>query len=401
MLTFLYIAGFTLFIYLFCSISYLLVVAVAGTLYRENLPPPAVEHARIAIVIPVFRDDEVVVNTVTEALGHDYPAELFDVIVVADSLRPETVNSLRLMGATVLEVAARMKARSIHAALSTLSSDRYQLVMILDADNIMRPGCLHLVNDYFQAGYKALQCHRTAKNEQNPVARLDAISEEINNHLFRLGPQALGFSAAPAGSGMAFETELLQSIFSYPPILDNPGEDREIDMQLLKRGIKMHFIPDAWVLDEKVASQDVFRKQRVRWLEAQWYHLGRFLEPDMKAIPRNRQYVNKLVQNLLLPRSLYMVVFMGIILLLLVRYISGKAFIYPIPGWWLSLLLFFAMTLCIAMPSRFFSSITIKSLLVLPALLLNMLKALFSVRRGRKEFLHTPKTYTKPLNEVE
>lgn len=401
MLTFLHIAGLILFIYLFCSISYLLVIAIAGMLYRENLPPPASRFARIAILIPVFKDDHVIEHTVSEALNHDYHEGLFDVIVIADSLKHSTIAKLRQMGATVLEVAAGMKARSIHAALSVLPDDKYSLVMILDADNIMKPDCLNLVNDYYQAGHLAIQCHRTAKNEQNPVARLDAISEEINNHLFRLGPQALGFSAAPCGSGMAFEIGLIRSIFDYPGILDNPGEDREIDMQLLKRGIRMHYIPDAWVLDEKVASHDVFQKQRVRWLEAQWYHLRRFLEPDMKGIKINRQYVNKLVQNLLLPRSLYMVVFSGIIVLLILRYATGKHFMFPIAGWWLSLLLFFVLTLCMAMPSRFFSSATIRALLALPLLIISMLRAVFSMQRSRKEFLHTPKSYTSTANHEE
>ena len=63
-----------------------------------------------------------------------------------------------------------------------------KLSMILDADNIMKEGCLESVNAAFQEGANAVQCHRTAKNQQTSVAVLDAISEEINNHLFRKGP---------------------------------------------------------------------------------------------------------------------------------------------------------------------------------------------------------------------
>ncbi len=394
MLTFIYFLGLLLFIYLFCSITYLLVVAIAGLMYREVQPPPATKQAKIAVLIPSFRDDHIIVHTASEVLRHNYPAELFDLTIIADSLQPETIQELRQMGVRVLEVQARMKSRSIHAALSRINEDQYELVMILDADNVMKADCLLLVNQYYQAGFRAIQCHRTAKNLQTNIALLDAISEEINNHLFRLGPQALGFSAAPSGSGMAFDTRLIKHIFSYRPILDNPGEDREIDMQLLKAGVKMHFIPEAWVLDEKVASHDVFEKQRVRWMEAQWYQVRRFLEPDMKGLPRNRQYVNKLVQNLLLPRSLYLVVFFVITTLVIVRYLTDQDFIFPLPGWWLSLLLLFLLTLAIAVPSRFYSSATVKALLSLPLLLVSMIRALLRIKKGRKEFLHTPKTFT-------
>ncbi|WP_290792426.1 glycosyltransferase [Flavihumibacter sp. UBA7668] len=394
MVTFLYIAGLLLFIYLFCSITYLLVVAIAGLMYRDEPIPAATEYARILILIPSFRDDHIIRNTVEEALNHNYPSSNFNVMVVADTLQSGTVEDLRKMGANVLEVNTRMKSRSIHAALDTLPTGQYELVMLLDADNIMKADCLLLVNNAFKAGHLAIQCHRTAKNEQTSVALLDAISEEINNHLFRLGQQSLGFSAAPSGSGMAVEFHLLKAIFNWKPILENPGEDREIDMQLLKRGIQMHYLPEAWVLDEKVASHDVFEKQRLRWLEAQWYHLRMFWEPDMIGIRKDRHYYNKLVQNLLLPRSLYLVVFSAIILLVIIRYTTGWAFFFPVPGWWLSLLLFFLLTLAIAMPSRYYSSPTIKALLSLPGLMIAMLRALFKVKRSRKEFIPTPKTYT-------
>lgn len=369
-------------------------VAIAGMMYDEVQPPETSRMARIIVLIPAYRDDAIILHSAIEARAHNYPADLFEVMVIADSLHPETIIRLKQSGVTVLEIAAKMKSRSIDAALQVLPENRYDLVMILDADNIMKPGCLQLVNRYFQAGFTALQCHRTAKNEQTSVALLDAISEEINNHLFRLGPQALGFSAAPSGSGMAFETSLLKSIFSWKPILENPGEDREIDMQLLKKGIKMHFIPDAWVLDEKVASHEVFEKQRVRWMEAQWYHFSRFLEPDMKGIRKNAQYYNKLIQNLLLPRSLYLVVFSAIAVLIAIRYLTGWAFFFPLPGWWLSLMLFFLLTLAIAVPSRYYSASTGKALLSLPLLLVTMIKALLRIKKRRKEFLHTPKSFT-------
>ncbi len=132
---------------------------------------------------------------------------------------------------------------------------------------------------HFMPDFQAIQCHRTAKNKNTAVALLDAMSEEININLFRRGPAVAGLSAAPIGSGMAFKTSLIREIFSTQEILENPGEDREIDMQLMQRKIKMEFLDDALVYDEKVASAGVFEKQRVRWLEAQVNQFGDFLTP--------------------------------------------------------------------------------------------------------------------------
>ena len=114
----------------------------------------------------------------------------------------------------VLEVNLSMKSRSLHAALESPAVVNSDIVMILDADNIMAPGCLEKVNAAFHAGFKAVQCHRTAKNKNTAVALLDAMSEEININLFRRGPSLAGLSAAPIGSGMAFKTALIREIFS-------------------------------------------------------------------------------------------------------------------------------------------------------------------------------------------
>ena len=97
-----------------------------------------------------------------------------------------------------------------------------EIVMILDADNIMAPGCLEKVNAAFHAGL-AMQCHRTAKNKNTPVALLDAMSEEININLFRRGPSVAGLSAAPIGPGMAFQTAVDPGNLSSPRDPGKPG----------------------------------------------------------------------------------------------------------------------------------------------------------------------------------
>ncbi len=384
-----------LFVYLAAGTLYLLVLALAGRFGRlPDLDGPVDSKKRIAVIIPSYKEDNIIVHTATEAARHNYPAGFFQVLVVADKLQPETVAALRQVPVQVLEVDANMKSRSVNAAFGLLNAADFDIAMILDADNIMEAGCLEKVNAAFVKGAKAVQCHRTAKNQHTPVAVLDAISEEININLFRRGPAVLHISAAPIGSGMAFEFDLLKSIFSLDDILNNPGEDREIDIQLMKRGIPMQFINDAYVYDEKVASAGVFEKQRVRWLEAQVNHIRRFANDDMKDCPRTAVYYNKYFQNLLLPRLLFIMVFGLQAGLLLVQWLSGTHFMAPPAPWWLGLMITYAAVLLISVPRRFYNPATLNAVLHVPSLMWAMVKALLKIKSGRKEFLHTPKSYT-------
>lgn len=391
----LHIISWAIFIYLAANTGYLLFMALCGRLIAGKKFVPAFPKHRIAVLIPCFKENHIIRDTALQARSHDYPSEQFTVTVIADKLDPETVSALRQIPVDVLEVDLNMKSRSLHQALETPLVLKSDLVMILDSDNVMAAGCLEKVNAAYRAGFRAIQCHRTAKNKNTPVALLDAISEEININLFRRGPAAAGLSAAPVGSGMAFETSLIRNIFSLPEILENPGEDREIDMQLMVRRIKMEFIDDAWVYDEKVASAGVFEKQRVRWLEAQVNHAKRFFDKDFKGAPRTFLYYNKFFQTLLLPRVLTLVLFIFLLVLMGVQYFFHWPILRPAPTTWLWVMGFYFLTLLLSIPQSFYSLQTLRALARVPILMFSMVRALTRMKKKRTEFLHTPKSFTQ------
>jgi cellulose synthase/poly-beta-1,6-N-acetylglucosamine synthase-like glycosyltransferase len=382
-----------IFIYFAANTIYLFVMALFGRLKRGRNYIIQSEKHQIAVLIPSFREDQVIVDTALQTRAHDYPGSRFTVTVIADRLKTETLQKLRQVPVNVLEVNLGMKSRSLHAALESPVIRDSEIIMILDADNIMARGCLEKVNAAYHAGIKAMQCHRIAKNNNSEVALLDAMSEEINTNLFRRGPALAGLSATPNGSGMAFDTSLIRNIFSSKAILENPGEDREIDMQLIQRKIKMEFLDDAFIYDEKVATAGVFEKQRIRWLEAQANHVRRFFDGDMKAAQKTIVFVNKFFQNLLLPRVLTLVVFSIIIAILLIQHYFQVPLIRPVLIAWASMMGLYFLTLMISIPGTFYSARTLWAMSRLPLLMYAMLRALLQMKKKRREFIHTPKSF--------
>ncbi|MDR3714964.1 MAG: glycosyltransferase family 2 protein [Puia sp.] len=382
-------------IYLFFSVGYLLVAALAGRWRKKTSYGSHPEKKKMLVLIPSYREDHIILDTASRAIRQNYPASRFDVFVIADKLQASTIEKLREIPVGVVEVQfeTSMKSRSVNAALNQLSGKGYDIVMILDADNIMESNTLEKVNAAFQKGFQAVQCHRTAKNKNNAVAVLDAISEEINNNLFRSGQRALGFSAALIGSGMAFEFEKIRSIFNLDHILNNPGEDREIDLQLMKDGIVVEYIEDAWVYDEKVSSSEVFQKQRTRWLEAQLSHFSRFLDKDIRSASGTSSFRNKFFQTLLLPRSLLLLLFGFLMITVVLTVISGYPLLFPAWGWWIGLFGAFLLSLLISVPASFYNADTVKAVVHIPVLVFAMVRAMLKMKANRKEFLHTPKAF--------
>jgi cellulose synthase/poly-beta-1,6-N-acetylglucosamine synthase-like glycosyltransferase len=390
-----------IFLYFSLTTIYLFTVALAGLIKSPNSNSHNTLQKRIALLIPCYKEDSIIVNTVTSLLNHDYNKNNYKIFVIADSLRPETLTALEAVSCQVVKVSFEVstKAKSLHATLNHIPAHDFDIALILDADNQLAQGCLKKIAQAFTAGAQAVQCHRIAKNENTPLALLDAINEEINNVLLRRGQWALGFSATASGSGMAFEFNLLKEIFNVPHILQNNGEDKEIDIQLLKRKIKMAYLEEAYVLDEKVSSFGAFKKQRLRWVEAYLNYVFRLFYKDSRTAFKRLDFWNKFFQLVLLPRSLYLIMILTAGIIFIVGAQVEFPFYYPSPWLWLSFTILYSVTLLLCMPLNYANWRTLRSLALLPFILFSMAVTLIKVKPGRKEFIHTPKSFVTTIAE--
>ncbi len=348
--------------------------------------------ARIVLLIPAYKEDAVIESTVQNALQQDYDAHKYDVVVIADQLQPTTLTRLQQLPIQVIEVYFQKstKAKALNFALDHLA-ENYDLAMVLDADNHLAPGVLQKINQAYQQGHLIIQAHRTAKNHENGMAQLDAISEELNNAIFRKGHRVLGLPAALIGSGMAMQHHLHKQMMATIDAIG--GFDKELEMRILKNKDlpkpKVHYLANALVYDEKVSDAKVFRKQRTRWISSQVKYGFRGIKDMFPQLlfKQNIAYFNKVFQFWLPPRLLLLgaLTFFGLI----------GAFIHWSLGLYFgSLLLFMIGSLVVALPARLRTYQTLLALSKLPLFFFSMIKALFYLRQGFKSFLPTPHQYS-------
>jgi cellulose synthase/poly-beta-1,6-N-acetylglucosamine synthase-like glycosyltransferase len=384
-----------LFLLMLVTVGYLLILAIAGRIAKTSGLPNAKNKRRIAVLITTYKEDLVIEETVRRACTHNYPAAFFRVFVAADRLQKTTLEKLSAYDASIhpLHFAEGSKARSLNHLLNEIDDRDYDIALILDGDNIMKDDCLELINDAFENGAGAVQCHRTAKNLNTNIAILDALSEEVNNFLFRQAPQVLGLSASTIGSGMAFPFALLRSIYNKPGILSNPACDREVDYETVKRNVSIHYVPQAIVYDEKVSKQEVFQNQRKRWLESQLSHIAMFFRRSERPAVYNKNYWHKLFINLIPPRSFLLLAFALVFIAYALDHRYGaQLFSLTIKGW-IVLFICYVLVFVISIPRKFYSLRTLYALLSLPVVFVSFFVAAMKMKPGRKEFIHTPKTF--------
>lgn len=387
MLLFIYV-GFLLLITL--NVLYWAVFSVAGRLGKaDDTDPsrPPLRVRKIGVLIPAYKEDAVIVDSVAENLKQTYPANQFDLIVIADSFQPQTLLKLSTMPVIVLEVSFETStvAKAINAALSRLPLEQYEILVVSDADNHMAPDFLSRINSAFDQGWRAVQGHRVAKNINTSVAILDAISEEINNHIFRKATRVLGLSSATIGSGMAFEPALMKAAMATQHTMG--GYDKELETNVVLSGHTIAYLEDAFIYDEKVAQRAVFENQRTRWIAAQWQFLKFYFWRGIREL-LSGQFASgfKVLQAVVLPKILLL----GLLILgLIIGVFTGSPVLWQIP---LLLLLVLIVSLVVSVPAYLWKRVSIRELLLIPVLLMSFVRAILNMRKAFKRFMHTPHT---------
>jgi len=374
------------------STLYIFLFSFSGLFYKQPPYPSSSGNRKIAVFIPGYKEDEVIVEVARAALKQNYPPESYDVIIIADSFQPETISKLRELPIKVIEVAFEKstKSKALNKAMEQLVG-HYDIVVILDADNVMAEDFLTKINGAFELNYPAMQGHRAAKNMNTSLAVLDAVSEEINNHIFRKGHRVLGLSSAIIGSGMAFRYDYFKQLMSTVKAVG--GFDKEIELKMLKAGHKIAYLDDAYVYDEKVQKAEVFSNQRRRWLSAQVHYFRQDFFDSLRDLflKGNVDYFDKAIQFIQPPRILLL----GAVLLLgLIFSISNimlnDSIIYL--ELWGILGIGCLLAFLFAIPASFYNIKTARAIISLPKGMLLMLGSLLKIRGANNQFIHTKHT---------
>ena len=394
---FLHIIDIALWLLMAASVVYILFFALVSTLWKKRvsrlttyltgrvLAMRKKDFYSYLILYPAYNEDRVIVNSVQKFLAQYYPYSCFHVAVISDHMQPETNQKLSELPITLLQPVFEKssKAKAMQYAMDQIKDD-YDFIVILDADNVVGSHFLEQLNTECAKGYKAIQCHRCAKNNDNDIAVLDGVSEEINNTIFRKAHNRIGLSSALIGSGMCFDFQWFkENVYK----LTTAGEDRELEALLLQQEVYIHYEPDIHVFDEKVSNKDNFQKQRLRWMTAQIQSLFRLLPYIPKAITTfNLDYIDKTIQQALIPRSMLVVGALGMSLLM-----TAFSLLFSLSWYikWWCLFLAVCIALYIATPKQLRKHSVFGKILALPKLVWKMAMNILKIDRKNTDFIHT------------
>lgn len=385
-------AGIVIAAYFALSALYFLVFSLAYHFYREKKTVAKTgDMPQMAILLPAYKEDAVIIESARASLAHKSELAVLSTWVMADKLQPETIATLKDMGVNVVEVKFEKstKSKSLNEAMKLVpTSTKY--IVVLDADNIMQNGFADEMVARMEAGFRVVQGHRTSKNTNTSMAVLDSISEEVNNSIFRMGHRVTGLSASLIGSAFCIEYGLFKDLMAIATAVG--GFDKEMEIMLLERGIRIGYARNAVVFDEKVQKTEVFVNQRRRWLSAQLVYFQKNTWKAFKLLftRGNIDFFDKVLQFILPPR----IIALGFSGLLFA--VFGVLHFAGLGTWltffamaWAAIFLVNSLAVFMAIPRRLYNGKMAKALLSLPGGFFFTLLALLKIKGANKSFIHT------------
>jgi cellulose synthase/poly-beta-1,6-N-acetylglucosamine synthase-like glycosyltransferase len=253
-------------VFLFASGLFYLVISFRG-FWRGKKLARAGTQRRFALLLPAHNEEGVAGLAVESLARQKYPRELFDIFVVADHCTDGTVRAAADAGARVLEYTGpglkAGKGRALKWATGEiLAAGNYDAFCYFDADSLAHPVFLEVMNAHLAAGEEAIQGRQMAKNTGCLLAKILASGHYVTNRFSQLPKHALGLSATLHGKGMCFSAAIARKFQWDETCLT---EDLEMQMRLIRHGVRISWAQDAVVYDEEPETLSQYLCRTIRW----------------------------------------------------------------------------------------------------------------------------------------
>jgi len=115
-----------------------------------------------------------------------------------------------------------------------------------------------------------------------------AVDMRLNNRLRNQSRRNLGLSCRLMGDAMVFDVGVLRA---YGWLAESLTEDREYGYELLLRGFRVRYVPEARSLGQAASSLSQARPQRLRWYQGLVAMQRRLAAPLLRGAFRSRSPV--------------------------------------------------------------------------------------------------------------
>ncbi|MGE4482743.1 glycosyltransferase [Acidocella sp.] len=256
------------------------ILTLIGSGRRVDL---SVSHAEIAalrdadlpvftVLVPMYRESEVLPILVASIRRLDYPRSKLDVKLVLESGDSETINAARDLGAEdlfeIIRVPDSQPKTKPKACNYALHFARGDYTVIFDAEDIPEPDQLKKVVALFQASPKNVACVQARLNyfnrDDNFLTRMFTLEYSHWFDYLLPGLHVLNIPIPLGGTSNHFRTEVLRELGAWDPY--NVTEDADLGVRLTQAGYRVAVV-NSTTFEEANGVLKSWINQRSRWIK--------------------------------------------------------------------------------------------------------------------------------------
>jgi len=263
----------------------MLLVGLLAIIDRLRKPRRAASpgfNPRVAVLIPAYNEETVIVRTIRSVLNSDY--KNLRAIVIDDGSKDRTAEVAA--AAYAQEIAAGRvqvltkpnagKAAALNYALERLDEEIY---VGIDADTVIAADAISKLIPHFEdPKIGAIAGNAKVGNRVNLWTRWQALEYITSQNFERRAFDLLHVVTVVPGAIGAWRTSAVKTAGGYP--LNTVAEDADLTMNLLEQGLKVDYEDRALAFTEAPINASGLMRQRFRWsfgtLQAVWKHRAAF-----------------------------------------------------------------------------------------------------------------------------
>lgn len=286
---------------------------------RPQRSPDGTAAGQIGVLIPAHNEAACITATLQSILPQVRTPDR--VVVVADNCTDNTADLARSLGATVLErhnEHQRGKGYALDFGLQYLAAAPPDVVIVIDADCDVQPGCLVALAQYAQQHHCPVQATyiMAAQAEESLKDAISRFAVKIKNVVRPLGLKGWGQPCLLNGTGMAFPWDVIQQIdLATASIV----EDMKMGLDLAIAGSPPQLCPEAVVTSFLPTNDAVSAQQRTRWEHGHLQIISTYALPLFQAGLRQGRFdlIALGLEITILPLTLLVFLYTGVMLLTL------------------------------------------------------------------------------------
>jgi cellulose synthase/poly-beta-1,6-N-acetylglucosamine synthase-like glycosyltransferase/spore germination protein YaaH/peptidoglycan/xylan/chitin deacetylase (PgdA/CDA1 family) len=264
----------------------LIVVGLLAIIDRLAKPRPAASAAfnpRVAVLIPAYNEETVIVRTIRSVLNSDY--KNLHVIVIDDGSTDRTAEvataayaqAIAAGRVQVLTKRNEGKAAALNYALERMNEEIY---VGIDADTVIATDAISQLIPHFQdPAIGAMAGNAKVGNRLNLWTRWQALEYITSQNFERRALDLFHVVTVVPGAIGAWRTAPVRAAGGYP--LNTVAEDADLTMNILEQGFKVDYEDRSLAFTEAPVNARGLMRQRFRWsfgtLQAIWKHRAAFI----------------------------------------------------------------------------------------------------------------------------